>query len=51
MDVKEYTMKDREGNDKKLSEMFGDKEHLILIIIWKGLFILHNVGRRIQGYI
>ena len=35
MDVSDYTMKDRNGNEKKLSEMFGDKSELIL---------LHNVG-------
>ena len=36
MDVKEYTLKDRDGKDAKLSEMFGDKNHLILI---------HNMGK------
>ncbi|MCC6865817.1 MAG: DUF899 family protein [Ignavibacteria bacterium] len=36
MDVEDYIFKDREGNDKKLSEMFGDKEHLIII---------HNMGK------
>ena len=36
MDVKDYTLKDREGNEIKLSELFGDKNHLILI---------HNMGK------
>ena len=36
MDVKDYILKDRDGNDVKLSEMFGDKDHLILV---------HNMGR------
>ena len=36
MDVKDYTLKDRDGNDIKLSEMFDDKHHLILI---------HNMGK------
>ncbi len=36
MDVKDYTLKDRNGNDVKLSEMFGEKDHLILI---------HNMGK------
>ncbi|MEO6694750.1 MAG: DUF899 family protein [Ignavibacteria bacterium] len=36
MDVKDYTLKDREGKDVKLSEMFGDKNHLILV---------HNMGK------
>lgn len=36
MDVQDYTMKDTAGNDIKLSEMFGDKENLILI---------HNMGK------
>lgn len=36
MDVKDYTLKDRNGKDVKLSEMFGDKNHLILV---------HNMGR------
>ena len=36
MDVKDYTMKDREGKDVKLSEMFGDNKYLILI---------HNMGK------
>ncbi|HAY33311.1 MAG TPA: DUF899 family protein [Ignavibacteria bacterium] len=36
MDVNDYTMKDRNGKDVKLSEMFGDKSHLILI---------HNMGK------
>lgn len=34
--VTDYTMKDRNGGEKKLSEMFGDKSHLILI---------HNMGK------
>src|SRR6188508_1876436 len=36
MDVKDYILKDREGKDVKLSEMFGDNEHLILV---------HNMGK------
>lgn len=36
MDVKEYTLKDREGKDIKLTELFGDKNYLILI---------HNMGK------
>lgn len=36
MDVSDYTMKDRDGNEKKLSEMFGDKSELILV---------HNMGK------
>ena len=36
MDVKDYTLKDREGKDVKLSEMFGDNSYLILV---------HNMGR------
>ncbi len=36
MEVKDYTLKDREGKDVKLSEMFGDKQNLILI---------HNMGK------
>lgn len=36
MDVEDYILKDREGNDVKLSEMFGDKENLIVI---------HNMGK------
>lgn len=36
MEVKEYTLKDREGNDIRLSEMFGEKDYLILI---------HNMGK------
>ncbi len=36
MDVSDYTMKDRDGKDVKLSEMFGDKSHLILV---------HNMGK------
>ena len=36
MDVQDYVLKDRSGNDVKLSEMFGDKENLILV---------HNMGK------
>ncbi len=36
MDVSDYVLKDTEGRDVKLSEMFGDKENLILI---------HNMGK------
>ena len=36
MDVKEYTLKDRNGKDIRLSELFGDKNYLILI---------HNMGK------
>lgn len=36
MDVKDYTFKDREGRDIRLSELFGDKNYLILI---------HNMGK------
>jgi len=36
MNVSDYTMKDRDGKDVKLSEMFGDKNHLILV---------HNMGK------
>ncbi|MBK8981669.1 MAG: DUF899 family protein [Ignavibacteria bacterium] len=36
MNVSDYSMKDRDGKDVKLSEMFGDKSHLILI---------HNMGK------
>ncbi|MEO8512495.1 MAG: DUF899 family protein [Ignavibacteria bacterium] len=36
MDVDDYTLKDRDGKDVKLSEMFGDKENLVLI---------HNMGK------
>ncbi len=36
MDVSDYSMKDRNGKEVKLSEMFGDKSHLILI---------HNMGK------
>lgn len=36
MDVKDYTLRDRDGKDVKLSEMFGEKDHLILI---------HNMGK------
>lgn len=35
-DVEDYELKDTSGNPVKLSEMFGDKENLILI---------HNMGR------
>lgn len=36
MDVKDYTLKDKDGKDIRLSEMFADKNHLILV---------HNMGR------
>jgi predicted dithiol-disulfide oxidoreductase (DUF899 family) len=36
MDVKDYVLKDRDGKDVKLSEMFQDKDNLILI---------HNMGK------
>ncbi|MDZ4713124.1 MAG: DUF899 family protein [bacterium] len=36
MDVKDYTLKDREGKDVKLSEMFRDQNYLILV---------HNMGK------
>ena len=36
MDVTDYTLKDREGKEFKLSELFGDKNHLILV---------HNMGK------
>jgi len=36
MDVKDYTLKDREGKDVKLSEMFGENNYLILV---------YNMGR------
>ncbi|HMQ79992.1 MAG TPA: DUF899 family protein [Ignavibacteria bacterium] len=36
LDVADYVLKDTGGNDVKLSEMFGDKENLILI---------HNMGK------
>jgi predicted dithiol-disulfide oxidoreductase (DUF899 family) len=36
MDVDDYILKDRDGRDVKLSEMFGDKENLVLI---------HNMGK------
>jgi len=36
MDVTDYVLKDTDGKDVKLSEMFGDKENLILI---------HNMGK------
>jgi predicted dithiol-disulfide oxidoreductase (DUF899 family) len=36
MDVQDYVLKDTNGNDVKISEMFGDKENLILV---------HNMGK------
>lgn len=36
MDVEDYSLKATDGTDTKLSEMFGDKENLILI---------HNMGK------
>mgnify|MGYP003552056734 FL=1 len=36
MDVTDYVLKDTDGKDVKLSEMFGDNENLILI---------HNMGK------
>lgn len=36
MDVKDYTLKDRDGKDVKLSEMFGESKNLILV---------HNMGK------
>ncbi len=33
MDVKDYTLRDRDGKDVKLSEMFG-KDHRYSFIIW-----------------
>ncbi|MDQ3021461.1 MAG: DUF899 family protein [Bacteroidota bacterium] len=36
MNVKDYTLKDKNGKDVKLSEMFGDSKNLILV---------HNMGR------
>lgn len=39
MDINDYVLKDTEGRDVKLSEMFGDKENLILI---------HNMGKACQ---
>lgn len=36
MEVKDYTLKDRNGKEVKLSELFGDKKNLILV---------HNMGR------
>ncbi len=36
MDVEDYILKDCDGKDIKISEMFGDKENLILI---------HNMGK------
>ena len=35
-DVEDYVLKDRDGKDVKLSEMFGDKENL---------FVIHNMGK------
>ena len=35
-EVNDYVLKDTEGNDVKLSEMFGDKDNLILV---------HNMGK------
>lgn len=36
MEVKDYILKDRDGKEVKLSEMFGDKKNLILV---------HNMGK------
>jgi predicted dithiol-disulfide oxidoreductase (DUF899 family) len=36
MEVQDYTLKDTSGNEVRLSEMFGDKENLILV---------HNMGK------
>jgi predicted dithiol-disulfide oxidoreductase (DUF899 family) len=36
MEVNDYVLKDKDGNDKKLSEMFGDKSDLIVV---------HNMGK------
>ena len=36
MNVNDYTLKDKNGKDVKLSEMFGDSKNLILV---------HNMGR------
>lgn len=36
MDVKDYTLKDRNGKEVKLSEMFGDNKYL---------FVVHNMGK------
>jgi predicted dithiol-disulfide oxidoreductase (DUF899 family) len=36
MDVQDYSLKDTNGNEVRLSEMFGDKENLILV---------HNMGK------
>ena len=36
MDVKDYTLKDRDGKEVKLSEMFGENKNLILV---------HNMGK------
>ena len=36
MDINDYVLKDTDGKEVKLSEMFGDKENLILI---------HNMGK------
>ena len=35
-DVEDYVLKDRDGKDIKLSEMFGEKENL---------FVIHNMGK------
>lgn len=35
-DVQDYILKDRDGNDIKLSEMFGENEYLIVV---------HNMGK------
>lgn len=39
MEVPDYALKDRDGNEVKLSSMFGDKDYLILI---------HNMGKACQ---
>jgi predicted dithiol-disulfide oxidoreductase (DUF899 family) len=36
MDVNDYTFKDHDGNEKKLSELFGDQKYL---------FLIHNMGK------
>ena len=36
MDINDYVLKDTDGKEVKLSEMFGDKENLILV---------HNMGK------
>jgi predicted dithiol-disulfide oxidoreductase (DUF899 family) len=36
MDVKDYVLKDKDGRDIMLSEMFGDKKELIVV---------HNMGK------